>query len=133
MNRMATTTTDRDADDISRAEAQVRLSRAELSRSVRRVGESSQDLVRRVGHELKPTLAVAAAVAGAAVVVGVTVVLVQRKRQQRWFGPAQESKLGSAAKVAGLWALRFLARRVAQELVSRLGVPPVAEPPRLAQ
>jgi len=119
MNPIATT--NNEADELARAEQQVMQSRAELSRSLRRVGESSANLARKLSMELKPTLAVAAAVAGAAVVVGVTVSLVRRgRRRQGWFAPEQPSALAVAAKGAALWALRILARRVAQELVSRL-------------
>jgi hypothetical protein len=122
MNRLATT--DNEADELARAELQVMQSRARLSRSLKQVGESSENLARRLGDELKPTLALAAAVAGAAVVVGVTVALVRRgRRRQGWFASEQPSGFAVAAKSAGLWALRFLARRVAQELVSRLAQP----------
>src|SRR6185369_9874821 len=122
MNRIATT--NNEADELARAEQQVTESRARLSRSLREVGKSSENLARRLGNELKPTLAVAGAVAGAAVVVGVAVALMRRgKRRRGWFAPQQPSPLAVAAKSAGLWALRFVARRVAQELVSRLAEP----------
>jgi hypothetical protein len=122
MNRIAIT--DNEADELARAEQQVAESRARLSLSLREVGKSSENLARRLGNELRPTLAVAGAVAGAAVVVGVAIALVRRgKRRQGWFAPEPPSALGVAAKSAGLWALRFVARRVAQELVSRLAEP----------
>jgi hypothetical protein len=122
MNRIATT--DNEADELARAEQQVAESRARLSRSLRQVGKSGENLARRLGNELRPTLAVAGAVAGAAVVVGVAIALVRRsKGRQGWLAPQQPSALAVAAKGAGVWALRFVARRVAQELVSRLAEP----------
>jgi len=132
MNHSATT--DNEADELAKAELQVVQSRARLSRSLQRVGKSSEDLARRLGRELKPTLAVAAAVAGAAVVVGVTVAVLRRgKHRKGWRLPEQPSALTLAAKSAGLWALRFLARRVAQELVSRLAEPRLAATNDVAQ
>jgi hypothetical protein len=119
MTRIATT--NNEADELARAEQQVVQSRAKLSRSLYQAGRSSEALARRLGKELKPTLLVAAAVVGALLVVGVTVALVRRgKRRQGWLTPEQPSALVMAAKGAGLWALRFVARRAAQELVSRL-------------
>jgi len=128
MNRIATTTTTNldDTDDLSRAEQQVVQSRAKLSRSLHQASKSSEALARRLGKELKPTLVVAAAVAGAALAVGVTVALVRRgKHRPAWRAPEEPSALVMAAKGAGLWALRFVARRAAQELVSRLKDPKV--------
>ncbi len=117
-------------DEIKRAEAQVAREKAELSRSLRAVGRTSEHMARRIGTELKPALAAAVVVAGAAVAVGVTVALVRRsRRRDRWFSVEQPpSALSGAAKTAGLWALRLLARRVAQEVVSRLGEPNAAAP-----
>jgi len=113
-----------EADELARAEQEVMQSRARLSLSLQQIGRSSEDLARRLGAELKPTLALAAAVAGAGVVVGVTIALVRQGRRRRgWFAPEQPSPLVMAAKGAGLWALRFLARRVAQELVRRFAEP----------
>jgi hypothetical protein len=120
-----------DTEDIARAEAQVAREKAQLTRSLRAVGRSSEHMARRIGSELKPALVAAVAVAGAAAAIGVTVALVRRaKRRDHWFAPEQPSALGNAAKTAGLWALRLLARRVAQELVSRLSEPsaPTAAP-----
>jgi hypothetical protein len=122
MNRIATT--NHDADELARAEQQVIQSRQKLSRSLHQVGKSSKAMVQRLGQELKPTLATAAAVAGAALVVGVTVALVRRgKRRRSWLAPQQPSALVTAAKGAGLWALRYVAQRAAQELVTRLRDP----------
>ena len=124
MNRIATT--NHDVDEVARAEQQVIQSRQKLSRSLHQAGKSSKAMVQRLGQELKPTLVAAAAVAGAALVVGVTVALVRRgKRRQGWLAPQsqQPSALVTAAKGAGLWALRYVAQRAAQELVSRLRDP----------
>ena len=132
MNRIATT--DNEADELARAEQQVVQSRAKLSRSLYQAGKSSEALARRVGQELKPTVVIAAAVVGAALVVGVTVALLRRgKRRDGWFAPEQPSGLALAAKGAGLWALRFIARRAAQELVSRLAEPELEASGRAAQ
>jgi len=132
MNRIAST--DNEADELARAEQQVAQSRAKLSRSLYQAGKSSEALARRVGQELKPTVVIAAAVVGAALLVGVTVALLRRgKRRDGWFSPEQPSGLLLTAKGAGLWALRFVARRAAQELVSRLTEPELEPSGRAAQ
>src|SRR5512138_1782568 len=101
MNRIATT--NHDADELTRAEQQVVRSREKLSRSLHQVGKSGEALGRRLAQQLKPTLAVAVAVAGAALVVGVTVALVRRgKRRHGWLAPERPSALLTAAKGAGL-------------------------------
>ena len=113
-----------EADEIARAEQRVADHKAELSRSLRRVGRSGEQLAERISHELKPALVVAVAVAGAAGATVLAVALVRRARQRHhWFAPQEPSTLAVAAKTAGMWALRVLARRVAQEIVSRLNVP----------
>src|SRR4051812_10119371 len=122
MNRIATTK--HDGDELTQAEQQVIQSRQKLSHSLHQAGKSSRAMVHRLGQELKPGLATAAVVAGAALVVGVTVALVRRgKRRQGWLAPQQPSALVTAAKGAGLWALRYVAQRAAQELVTRLKEP----------
>src|SRR6267142_2641539 len=109
MEPMATNHTDAEADEIARAEERVRLSRAELSRSLHRVEQSSEKLARRLGNELKPTVAAAAAVAGAALVIGITVAVMRRRKQhEHWFGPERPSPVAVAAKAAGLWLLRVV-------------------------
>ena len=116
-------------DEIARAEAEIAREKAELSRNLRAVGRSSEHMARRIGGELKPALGAAVVVAGAAVAVGVTVALVRRgRRRDRWLSPEPPSALSTAAKTVGIWALRLLARRVAQEVVSRLAVPGEATP-----
>lgn len=108
-------------DEIARAEAQVAKEKAELARSLRAVGRSSEKMARRMGDELKPVLGAAVLVAGAAVALGVTVALVRRgRRRDRWVAPRPPSALSTAAKTVGVWALRLLVRRVAQEALSRL-------------
>jgi len=121
---MPITASHSDIEEIALAEANVAREKAELARSLRAVGRSSEHLARRIGSELKPALAAAVVVAGAAAAVGVTVALLRRnRRQNHWFQPERQSALATAAKTAGLWALRLVVRRVAQELVSRLSEP----------
>jgi hypothetical protein len=130
---MQSSLTSDEADEIARAEQRVAERKAELSRSLRRVGESSEQLARRLTRELRPAVTVAIAVAGAAGATALAVALVRRARARKpWFTPQEPSSLAVAAKTAGLWALRMIARRVAQEMVARLNEPaPVA--PRSAQ
>lgn len=122
-----------DTDQIKLMQAQVERHKAELARSLRRAEQTGEQLARRIGHEVKPAVIGAVAVAGAAAALAVTVAVLRRGRRRHWLAPEQPSALASAAKTAGLWALRLLARRVAQEVVSRLGEPaPIAaEPPIL--
>lgn len=116
-----------DADEIELMQAHVERQKAELARSLRRAEKTGEHLARRIGHEVKPALIGAVAVVGASAAVAITVALVRRGRRRHWLAPQPPSALANAAKTAGLWALRLLARRVAQELVSRLGEPsPVA-------
>jgi len=118
-----------DIDDIARAEAQVAEQRAQLTRSLQAVSRSGQKYARRLGSELKPAIAAAVAVAGAAAVVGISVAIARRSGRRRgWYAPEQPSVVGKAAKAAGLWALRYVARRVAQELVTRLSEPAAPAP-----
>ena len=111
-----------DTDEIAHAEAQVAEQRAQLSRSLRAASHSGKELAQKLGDELKPAVTAAIVVAGAVAVVGVSIALVRRSgRRRSWRAAAEPSMLGSVAKAAGFWALRLLARRVAQELVARLG------------
>ena len=113
-----------EADEIGRAELAVQESRAELARSLRRVGKTGQRLAHDFGQELKPTLVVVAAVVGAAAVAGVVTAIVRgSKRGNGWLAHESPSALARVAKGAGLWALRLVARRVAQEVASRLAEP----------
>ena len=121
------------SDEIARAEAKVQERKAELSRSLRQAASSGNNLMQQVRHELRPALQTALVVAGAVAVVSAATIVVARRRRRApaWLAPAQPSALGTLAKSAGVWALRLLAKRVAQELVSRLEEPepkPVARP-----
>ncbi len=119
-----------DTDEIKQAQAQVERHKQELARSLRRAEQTGQQLARRIGHEVKPAVFGAVAVAGAAAAVAVTVALVRRNRRRHWLAPAQPSALSTAAKSVGLWALRMLAHRMAQEVGRRLEAPaPVAQEP----
>lgn len=118
---MTITASPSEKDEIARAEAQVAKEKAELTRSLRAVGRSSEKMAQRLGNELKPVAGAAVVVAGAAIAVGVTVALVRRsRRRSRWLAPEPPSAITVAAKTVGLWALRYLARRAAQDVLSRL-------------
>lgn len=118
-----------DTDEIEQMQAQVERHKAELAQSLRRAERTGAELAQRLGHEFKPALVGAVAVAGAAAAVAVTVALVRRGRRRHWLVAEQPSALANVARTAGLWALRLVARRVAQEVASRLGEPaPVAAP-----
>jgi hypothetical protein len=111
-------------DEISRAEALVAEQRAQLKRSLSRASRSGEKLAKTLTSELKPAVTAAIVVASAAAIVGVSVAVVRRSSRNRgWRASTEPSVLGNAAKAAGLWALRLLARRVAQEIVARLAEP----------
>ncbi len=110
-------------DELLQAEQAVEESRAELTRSLRQVGKTSEKLLHRVQAELKPGMLVAAAVVGAVALTGAVVAVTRRGRQRPWLAPQQSSALGVVAKALGLWALRFAARSAAQALVARLEQP----------
>ena len=113
-----------DTDEIARAEAQVAAQREQLTRSLRRASRSGEKLAQTIGSELKPAVTAAIAVAGAAAIIGVSVAIVRRSSRNRgWRASSEPSVLGNAAKAAGIWALRLLAKRVAQEIASRLAEP----------
>jgi GH24 family phage-related lysozyme (muramidase) len=115
--------TSTDTDEIKLAQAEVERHKAELARSLRAAEKSGEHIAERLGREVKPAIVGAVAVAGAAAAVVLTVALVRRGRRRQWLGAEQPSAFATVAKTAGLWALRLLARRVAQEVVSRLGEP----------
>ena len=120
-----------DADEIARAELDVEQSKAKLSQSLRQVGTSSANLARRLKDELTPSATVVVAVAGAALLLGIGVAVVRRGRSQRsWLAPQQPSLLGVVAKGVGLLAVRFIARRVAEEAVARWAAAPGPTPQR---
>src|ERR1041384_14035 len=110
-----------DTDEIARAEAQVAEQRAKLTRSLQAASNSGEKFARKLSHELKPAMTAAVVVAGAAAVVGISVAIARRSSRNRgWSAPGQPSLFANVAKAAGLWALRAVARRAAQELVARL-------------
>ena len=113
-----------DSDEISRAEALVSEQREQLKRSLSRASRSGEKLAKTLSKELQPAITAAIVVAGAAAVIGVSVAVARRSSRSRgWRVPAEPSVLGNAAKAAGLWAMRLLARRVAQEIVARFAEP----------
>jgi len=123
----------KDADEIARAEALVAEQRAKLTRSLQAASQSGEKFARNLGRELRPAVTAAVVVASAAAVVGISVAIARRSSRSRgWRAPAQPSLLGNAAKAAGLWALRALARRAAQELVARLAEQSDAAPSLVA-
>lgn len=122
-----------DDDDVSRAEQQVALRKADLKRSLHVAGRSSEQLAARLGMELKPALIAVAAVAGAAVLAGIGVALM-RRRPRSWLPPQEPSALGRAARGLGLLLARTAARRLAEEVARRIATPAplpasVASPP----
>jgi hypothetical protein len=123
-----TPATPADKDEIKLAQAEVERHKAELARSLRAAEKSGEHIAQRIGREMKPAVVGAVAVAGAAAAVVLTVALVRRGRRQHWLAAQRPSALATVAKTAGLWALRLLARRVAQEVVSRLSEPGAAHP-----
>jgi len=125
---MSLNMTQSDTEEVAQAEADVALHKAELARSLRAVGESGEVMARRIGSELKPAAVAAVVAAGAVAVLGVGVMIARRKRHQHWLMPEPPSALATAAKTAGLWALRVLARRAAQEIVNRIGEPSALVP-----
>lgn len=113
-----------EAEALARAKQLARRSPAQLSLSLQPVGKRVQNVARWLGTELKPTVTLAAALAGAVAVIGVTVVLARRgKRRHRWLVSLQPLPLAGLAKSAGLWALRFVAQRATHELMTRLAEP----------
>ena len=122
------------SDEVARAEAKVQERKAELSRSLRQAANSGNNLMQQVRHELRPALQTALVVAGAVAVVSAATIVVARRRRRApvWLAPAQPSALGTLAKSAGVWALRLLAKRIAQELVGRLEEPGPKPVPRPA-
>lgn len=122
-----------DTDEIALAEARVAEQRAELTRSLRAASQSGQKFAQKLSRELKPAVTATLVVGGAVVALGLGALLVRRlSRRDRWRAPAQPSALMSAAKAAGVWALRLAARRAAQQIVSRLsheGAPALVAPP----
>jgi hypothetical protein len=109
-----------DIDDVTRAEAEVAARKAQLAHSLRQAEKSGENLVKNLGHELKPVVVAGIAVAALATVVGVTIALARRNRQSRWLPAEQPSPLATAARGAGMMLLRLLARQIAGQVVARL-------------
>jgi hypothetical protein len=121
-------TTTNESEELLRAELDVKESRAELARSLRQVGKTGENLLRRAKAELKPGLVIAAVVVGTVAIAGAAVVLTRRGRKPGWLAPQRASTFGVVAKAVGLWALRIAARKAAQELVARLEQPQLSAP-----
>lgn len=122
-----------DADELQIAELAVEESRAELNRSLRRVSESGEQLLKKVRAEIKPGLVIAAAAVGAVVVTGAAVALARRSRRtSHWLAPQRPSTLGVVARSVGIWALRLAARQAALAVVARLEQQPESVEPSAA-
>jgi hypothetical protein len=113
-------------DEVKQAEREVERRKAELSLRLRRAGEQGERVARRLGDQLKPALVGVAVVGGAALLVGV-VVLVARSRRQatRWSAPRSSSRASALVHSAGLSLLRLVAKQVAVTLARRMSPPPV--------
>jgi hypothetical protein len=109
-----------DIDEVSRAEAEVAVRKAELSRSLREAGQSSEQMVQRLRTELKPAMLAALALAGLAAVAGITIAVARRRRRTRWLPAEQPSTVATAARGAGMFLLRLVARQVTNQLVAKL-------------
>jgi hypothetical protein len=127
-----------EADEIARAE-QRRADRKALLEHGRIQHSYGEIAGRRIGGELKPVLLVGVVMAGVGATALALALARRAQRRSRWFEPTRStepSPLVIAAKSAGLWAMRLLVRRVAEELVSHLSeptaVPGVAAPSHAA-
>lgn len=118
-----------DTDDVARAEAEVAVRKAELTQSLRQAEQSGQKLVKRLENELRPALIAGIAVAALATAAGITFALVRRKRNSRWLPPERPSALGTAARGAGMFLLRFAARQIVSQVAARLEGPAPAPAP----
>lgn len=81
--------------------------------------------------ELKPGLLVGMVMAGVgATALAFAVARRTQRRRSHWLAPsdAGASPLTIAAKSVGLWAMRLLVRRVAEELVNHLNANHPSEP-----
>lgn len=82
--------------------------------------------------ELKPVLLVGMVMAGVgATALAFAVARRTQRRRSHWLAPSDAgapSPLTIAAKSVGLWAMRLLVRRVAEELVNHLNANHPSEP-----
>jgi hypothetical protein len=86
-------------------------------------------MANRLRAELKPALIAAGAVAGIAVLTGVGVAVLRRRRTRSpWLPPEQPSVLAGLARGAGLWLARLAVRRIAEEVAHRLAAPAPSSP-----
>lgn len=100
--------------DVQDAERDVAKSKQRFQESLRVAGETGTRLAGEVRKKMTPTLVVAAVVGAAA--VGVAVVVARSSSRPRWRPAHQSSLTGQVARAAGMWLLRAIAVRVAQEL-----------------
>jgi hypothetical protein len=114
-----------DIDDMSRAQAEVAASKAQLAHSFRQPDKSGQELVENLG--LKPAIIAGIAVAAVATVGGI-VLLARRNRRAQWLRPERPSALGNAARGAGMFLIRLVARQIASQVVAKIdgAAPPAA-------
>jgi hypothetical protein len=109
-----------ETNEISQAEAEVHARKSELARSLRRASDSGEQMVHKLGSELKPALVAGLAVAALSTVAGITLLITRRRRQSRWLPPQPPSVLGTAARGAALFLLRLAARQVASKVIAGL-------------
>jgi len=101
--------------DVQDAERDVAKKKQRFQESLRVAGETGTRLAGEVRKKMTPTLVVAAVVGAAA--VGVAVVVARSGSRPRWRAPQAPSLTGQVARAAGMWLLRAVAVRVAQQLV----------------
>ena len=122
--------TSTDIDDVTRTAAEVAASKAQLAHGLRQAEKGGQELVENLG--LKPAVIAGIAVA-AVVTVGGIVLLARRNRRDQWLRPERPSALGNAARGAGMFLLRLVARQIASQVVAKIdGAAPPAAAPRPA-
>jgi hypothetical protein len=115
-------------EEILAAQREVQQRRSELADSLRVASESSTQLVKRVGEQAKPLLIGVAAVASV-VAIAAIVVASRRRRPLVWIGPPpaqRPSAFTTAARTAGIWMLRYAARRALQRAADRTIARPTA-------
>jgi hypothetical protein len=104
-----------DIDDLTRAEAEVAAREAHRAHGLVAAEQSSEGWA----PELKPALIAAVAVATVAAVAGV-VMLTRRSKRSRWLPPERSSAFGTAARGAGMFLLRLVARQVASQILAKV-------------